>query len=72
MLPSLLRNEFTLTKKNALIFLLVMSALVLCGGVMAIVLGDATKPKHAFFYGAGWEALVKGAAETARRAAERS
>lgn len=35
----------------------------LAGGFIAAAMGDATMPKHAVFYGMGWNAIVKGGGE---------
>lgn len=39
---------------------------VLVGGLLAVVIGDATSPKHAAFYGMGWNTIVKGGSEIVR------
>lgn len=42
------------------------------GGIFAMIIGDATAPKHAAFYGVGWEAAFKGAGEGTRLAVKAS
>lgn len=37
------------------------------GGLFAVIMGDASLPKHAAFYGIGWEAGVKGIVSAGRQ-----
>ena len=45
------------------VFVAIMLAMIIGGGLLAVAIGDASEPKHAFFYGAGWEGFLKGAGE---------
>lgn len=57
----------TLTSARLLLLMLVLVIHVAAGGIFAVILGDATLPKHAAFYGAGWEGgIIKGAVELGR------
>ena len=53
--------------KGRFVLLIVIGAVMVEGGsLFAVIIGDATRPKHAAFYGAGWEAGIKGVASVAR------
>ncbi len=49
--------------------LTVLAIFVVGGGVVAILLGDATQPKQAIAYGLGWQATIGGFFQGTRVAA---
>ena len=67
-IPALLAEDLELRPRRIFLFGLVMTFLVGLGGLLAVAMGDALQPKHALFYGAGWEGLFKGGVETTRQA----
>lgn len=44
---------------NVAYLFLALAVYVLAGGFVAAIIGDATEPKHAAFYGMGWDTLVR-------------
>ena len=50
--------------RRIMVALLAVLILIACGGLLAVAMGDASHPKHAIFYGAGWEGFFKGGLET--------
>lgn len=49
---------------------LVLTVFVVAGGVVAILVGDAAKPKQAIAYGLGWQGLIGGFLQGQRAQAE--
>ena len=56
------REEIHFPFKRILLFSCIAVIMILGGGLFAAIIGDASLPKHAAFYGAGWEASAKGLA----------
>jgi hypothetical protein len=66
-LRSLLQDEnWNFSAKRVAIFIFIALGLIAGGGLFAAIIGDATLPKHAAFYGVGWEAAVKGVYDGSR------
>lgn len=51
---------FKVTLLRVIGFLLVLTVFIAAGGVVAILVGDATEPKQAIAYGLGWQGLIGG------------
>lgn len=63
-LRRLLDKEADFDKRRLVIFGIILLFFVGVGGLLTLAIGDASVPKHAFFYGAGWEGIVlKGGGE---------
>ncbi len=56
------KEEMHVSCKHVMLFLGIAVIMILGGGLFAVIIGDASLPKHAAFYGAGWEAGAKGLA----------
>jgi hypothetical protein len=52
--------EVTVTLARVLGCVLVLVVFIAAGGVVAILVGDAVKPKQAIAYGLGWQGLIGG------------
>ncbi|MFQ6027027.1 MAG: hypothetical protein ACE5Q6_06000 [Dehalococcoidia bacterium] len=63
-LPELQRlysGEITIDRQRIIVAVIRAAIFMSIGGIVAVVLSDASQPRRAaFFYGAGWEGLLKG------------
>jgi len=64
-LRRLLENDEPISKRRITLFVCILAVMVVGGGGLATVIGDALLPKHAAFYGAGWQTLIKGSSSAA-------
>jgi hypothetical protein len=52
--------ELHVSVTRVLGFLVVVAGTLALGGLVAYLIGDATAPRHAVFYGIGWQGLLGG------------
>ena len=64
------RDSLTLSFSRITIYLFIMLTMVGSGALFAVVMGDATLPKHAAVYGATWEAGLKALSNVATKFTE--
>jgi hypothetical protein len=52
--------EITFSFSRVLGFAIVLIIFMALGGLIAYLVGDATDPRHALFYGLGWQGTIGG------------
>ena len=52
--------DLHITPSRVLGAILVVVAFLCIGGLVAVLLGDATRPRQAIAYGLGWQGLIGG------------
>lgn len=59
-------GELAITPTRLLGVLIVFLGTMALGGFVAYLIGGATSPRHALFYGLGWQGLIGGAIQGGR------
>ena len=62
-LRRLLDNEAQLHLRRILVAIIIMIIFFGLGAGLTLAIGDVSQPKHAVFFAAGWESLIKGTGE---------